>query len=201
VEVHTLFLSYDLTQSACGFSRIRCQASVPFPRQDFFHEPPLPGVQFGFVFAVPRLQPARADFRGGHFTGAWASVVQAGDDSRGVGSGGARARLSSLVTMCKLPASKQEADSIRTRFTLKRSGSYRITQICFGGPSLAFSVPECPPASRNLSFIPGESAAPKIVHTSYCQTSKCDKHLERVAKNHHFLSSNNLRFPIVSVCN
>jgi hypothetical protein len=67
-----------LMQSAFGFSRIRCQASVPFPRQDFFHEPPLPGVQFGIVFAVPRLQPARADFRGGHFTGAWASVIQRG---------------------------------------------------------------------------------------------------------------------------
>jgi hypothetical protein len=46
--------------------------------ENFFHEPPLPGVQFGTIFAVPRLEPARADFRGGHFTGAWASVVQRG---------------------------------------------------------------------------------------------------------------------------
>jgi hypothetical protein len=43
-----------------------CHASVPFPRRDFFREPPLPGVQSGIVFAVPRLEPARADFRGVH---------------------------------------------------------------------------------------------------------------------------------------
>jgi hypothetical protein len=64
-----------LPRSACGFSGLRCQTSA-CPLQDFFHEPPLPEVQFGTIFAVPRLEYARADFRGGHFTGAWASVVQ-----------------------------------------------------------------------------------------------------------------------------
>jgi hypothetical protein len=66
-----------LPQSACGLSGIRWQASVTCPQQGFFMTP-LPGVQFGTIFTVPRLQPARADFRGGHFTGARASVVQRG---------------------------------------------------------------------------------------------------------------------------
>jgi hypothetical protein len=77
-EVHVLFLSCDVDGRHSGFLESGGRFSVVCRRRDFFHGPPLPGVQFGIVFAVPRLQPARADFRGGHFTGAWTSVVQRG---------------------------------------------------------------------------------------------------------------------------
>jgi hypothetical protein len=80
--VHGVFLSCEV--DAC---RIWILESRSVSQQDFFHEPQLPGVQFGTIFAVPRLQPARADFRGGHFTGVCLCRAVR-DDAHAVGSGG-----------------------------------------------------------------------------------------------------------------
>jgi hypothetical protein len=58
-----------------------CSMLPPNPAElaeDFFHEPPLPGHQFGIIYAVQRLEPARAGFLGGHFTSAWVSAVKRG---------------------------------------------------------------------------------------------------------------------------
>ncbi len=73
------FCCWGLMRSALGLSPNANAYSVANSYNDYFHEPALPGVQFGTIFCCSeaRVCPSRLQRRG-HFTCDWVAVVQRG---------------------------------------------------------------------------------------------------------------------------